>query len=121
MKNIKFLLKGFVTVLIFTSVTFTAKSQEQKKEETITIKTSAVCSMCKERIEQGMAYEKGIRDVTLDLETKMATIRYNPLKTSPEEIRKAISKLGYDADEIPADEKAYNKLPACCKKDAEKH
>lgn len=30
-------------------------------------------------------------------------------------------KLGYDADLIPANLTAYNKLPACCKKDAPKH
>jgi hypothetical protein len=32
------------------------------------------------------------------------------------DIQIAISKLGYDADSIPADPKAYEKLNACCKK-----
>ena len=39
----------------------------------------------------------------------------NTDKTSPEEIKEAISKLGYDADEVKADSAAYNKLPSCCK------
>lgn len=77
--------------------------------------------MCKDRIEQGLAFEKGIKNSELDLETKIATVTYNPAKTSPVEIRKIISKLGYDADTIPADPKAYEKLPPCCKKDATKH
>jgi periplasmic mercuric ion binding protein len=68
-----------------------------------------------------MAYGKGIRDVSLDVDTKIATIKYSTTKTTPDEIRKAISKLGYDADDVPADKTAYAKLPPCCKKDAKKH
>jgi copper chaperone CopZ len=94
---------------------------QQKKSDTLEIKTSAVCGMCKDRIEGGMAFEKGVKSVILDSETKVATLVYNPSKTSPEQLRKAISKLGYDADEVPADPKAYEKLPACCKKDAPPH
>lgn len=94
---------------------------QSAKTGSIEIKTSAQCGMCKERIETGMAFEKGIKDVSLDLETKIVTINYNPKKTTPEEIRKEISKLGYDADSIPADPKAYAKLPPCCKKDGPPH
>ncbi len=94
---------------------------QPKKEEVIKIKTSAVCGECKDRIEQGLAYEKGIKDVTLDTETKIATVTFNPLKTNPDKIKEKISKLGYDADDILADPAAYAKLPACCKKDAKKH
>jgi copper chaperone CopZ len=95
-------------------------SQDKKTVE-LKIKTSAVCGQCKDRIEKGMAYEKGINDINLDVNTKVATVRYNPSKTTPADIRKAISKLGYDADTIPANKTAYQKLPPCCKKDAKKH
>jgi periplasmic mercuric ion binding protein len=91
------------------------------KNTEIKIKTSAVCGMCKDRIEQGLAFEKGIKDVSLDVETKIATVKYNPAKITPEEIRKLISKLGYDADTVAADKTAYDKLPKCCKKDAPEH
>lgn len=94
---------------------------QNKKIETVKIRTSAVCGQCKDRIEQGLAFEKGIRDVILDLDTKIATVKYASTKTNPDEIRKAISKLGYDADSIPKDKKAYEKLPACCKIDAKRH
>jgi copper chaperone CopZ len=92
-----------------------------KKSDTIRIKTSVVCGMCKERVEENLAFEKGVKDVSVDLETRIVTIRYNPKSTSPDELRKKLSKLGYDADEVAADPKAYEKLPACCKKDAPPH
>lgn len=91
------------------------------KSDTISIKTSVVCGMCKERVEQNLAFEKGIRDVNVNLETKMVLVRFDPRKTNPAEIRKKISKLGYDADEVEADSVAYEKLPACCKKGVPAH
>jgi len=65
--------------------------------------------------------EKGIKYVELDDETKIVTVEYRTAKTNPDEIRKAISKIGYDADDVEADPIAYEKLPACCKKDVPPH
>jgi periplasmic mercuric ion binding protein len=92
-----------------------------EKTSDLKIKSSVVCGMCKDRVEGGLAYEKGVKDVTVDLKTKEVTVKYNPAKTTPEDIRTALSKLGYDADDVKADAKAYKKLPACCKKDAAAH
>ena len=86
------------------------------KLDKIKIKTSSQCDMCKERIEEKLAFEKGVKTFELDLETQIATVSYKKGKTSPEKIRMAISKAGYDADDVAADPKAYSKLPACCKK-----
>ncbi len=91
-------------------------SQEKKKKEIIIIQTSAQCEQCKDRIEKALAYTKGVKKSNLDLETKKISVIYNPEKTSPEKIREVISKVGYDADSIPADAKAYEELPGCCKK-----
>jgi len=90
-------------------------SQKNKFEE-IKIKTSSQCGMCKERIEEALAFEAGIKSSDLDLETQIITVIYKPQKTNPDKIKKAISKIGYDADDVLADEKAYSKLPDCCKK-----
>ena len=86
------------------------------KFDTIKIKTSSQCDECKERIEEALAFEKGVKTSDLDVETKIVTVTYKKSKTSPEKIRKAISKVGYDADDVSADPKAYSKLDACCKK-----
>lgn len=99
-------------------------SQKNNLEE-IKIKTSSQCDMCKERIEETLTFEKGVKKSELDLESQVVTVIYKKGKTTPEKIRKAISRAGYDADDVPADPKAYSKLPACCKKpedpDHEKH
>jgi periplasmic mercuric ion binding protein len=89
----------------------------QKDTQTIKIKTSAVCDMCKAKIERDLAFEKGVVSSDLDIDSQILTVNFKPGKTNPEKIKKAISKVGYDADEIQADLKSYEKLDACCKKD----
>ena len=100
----------------------TANAQEKKKNyEEVQIQTSAVCGMCEERIEGNIAYEKGVKKVELNNDTKIVTIGYDPRKTDPDKLRTAISKLGYDADSVTADQEAYAKLPACCQKGNKPH
>ncbi len=84
--------------------------------DTLKIKTSAQCGDCKERIENKLNFTKGVKSAKLDLKTKEVTVVYDSEKIKPEAIKAAITKVGYDADEVPANEKAYQKLPKCCKK-----
>lgn len=87
----------------------------------VKIKTSAVCGMCKRKIEKNLAYEKGIEDVNLDVPSKIVTVKFNPKKTNLAEIKKIISNTGYDADEMASDPVAYEKLSSCCKKELPGH
>jgi copper chaperone CopZ len=109
-------MKKLIAVII--TVLFAASAHSQSE---IKIKTSAICEQCKKRLESNLIYEKGIKFVKLNLDDKVLTVDYNPNKTSPEKIKAAISKIGYDADDVAADSTAYLKLPSCCKKDAEEH
>jgi mercuric ion binding protein len=101
-----------VMLVLFTNSLF---AQSKSKAE-IKIKTSAECDMCKNTLEKTLAFEKGVKDAKLDLATKEVTVVYNPKKTNPEQLKKAISNAGYDADEVKANNKAFQKLPECCKK-----
>jgi mercuric ion binding protein len=98
--------------------TFTADST-LNTDGTVTVKilTSSQCDMCKEALEKAMAFEKGVRASNLDVDTKVFAVTYQPNKTNSLKIKIAINKAGYDADDMPADERAYMHLPACCKKD----
>lgn len=116
----------FIVIVInlfsyFTAYVISAEIQPamevgQESLSEIKIQTSAVCEMCKKTIEEGLIFEKGIKSVSLNLENFVLTVVYNPKKTNPDVIRKKVSALGYNADEVKADEKAYNNLHSCCKK-----
>ena len=86
-------------------------------KETVQIKTSAICGECKERIETALYNQKGIKSAELDVKTQIVTVVYNPEKTDADKIKTVITKTGYSADELPADQDAFNKLPHCCQVD----
>jgi copper chaperone CopZ len=110
----------FAFMFMSLSFAFAQKTKSVEPAE-VQIKTSAVCGMCKSKIERDLSYEKGVISSNLEVQTQIVTVKYNPKKTNPEKIRKAISKTGYDADGVPANPKAYEKLDACCKKDKGVH
>jgi mercuric ion binding protein len=99
-----------------------SQAKAQSKTETIVIRTSiycdhcAACETCQPRIEEELYNEKGVTDAALNEKESTITVKYNPKRTTPEAIRLAISKLGYDADDIAADKDAVRKLDDCCKK-----
>jgi periplasmic mercuric ion binding protein len=93
----------------------------QNKTEVVKIKTSAKCGMCKARIEGDMGKTKGVQKVNLDLNDKTVSIVYNPKKTDLATLKASISKIGYDADEVMANQKSHDALPDCCQKDAAAH
>lgn len=113
MKHIIFSLIAmlFVTLSI-------AKTDDDK---VVKIKTTAVCEMCKARIERTLGLSKGVKESNLDLDNKVVTVKYNPKKTTPEAIRATIINTGYDADDLLANKKAHDKLPDCCKKTVAPH
>lgn len=96
-------------------------AQELKKVEEVTIQTSAKCGDCKDRIEGALNYVKGVKFAELDNDTKQVTVRYVTKKVSLAEIKAEIAAVGYDADDVKAEEAAIEKLPMCCKPSMEKH
>ncbi len=105
----------FMIVLFFGHDAYSQLSFGKKAKE-ITIESPIQCGMCEDRLDNMFAEFWAVKNVEYDLEEQTITVKYNPKKTNPEEIREAIAATGYDADEIEADEQAYNGLPACCQK-----
>lgn len=116
MKTKKLSINTILALIFIFAISLQSFAQKQSKIEQVNIKTSAVCEKCKEKIESNLSFEKGVKNVELNIETKIVTVKYNPDKTDPDKIRKAISKLGYDADDIKSDCKAHENLAQCCKK-----
>src|SRR5262245_8082510 len=104
------ILKSIFLVVLLSSAVYAQSNRAEVK-----IKTSAVCEMCKKTIEHELSFEKGVKSVRLDVETKVLTVVYNPSKTNEQQIREAVTRTGYDADSLKADPKAWEKLPDCCK------
>ena len=113
--NTKVLKTGFIILL--TAISFTVFAQKAG-EETITIKSVIACQSCVDRIQKDLPYlAKGIKTVKADVATNTIVVTYKTDKTTPNDIRKAITAIGYDADDMKADEAAFKKLPEHCRQE----
>ena len=114
MKSIKLTLLALVGLV---SIAFA----QQKAVQKVVINTPSVqCEMCKDRIEKYLSREPGITAVKVDYKKKTTTVSYLTDRNDLEQIKTAIANVGYDADDVAAEETSYAKLPKCCKKPAEK-
>ena len=85
-----------------------------KGAEVVVIQTNAYSKKSNEIFANKLAYEKGIKEFKFDENTSKIAVAYDKTKTNTDVIRKSISKLGFDADEVKADAAARAKLPAEC-------
>lgn len=75
-----------------------AKASKSAKEETVTFRTNLHCKNCVKKVNENIAFEKGVKDLNVSLEKQTITVTFDPSKTSVETLAKAIRKLGYAAE-----------------------
>lgn len=122
MKNLpSLLIKSFLVIALHVCVSCSLFSQSKNTAE-ITIQTKIYCNHCgtcedcKPNIIKHLEVVKGVKAATMDVEKMTIAVIYNPEKTTPDALRKAISLAGFQADDLPADPEAYEALDGCCKK-----
>ncbi|HCT30333.1 MAG TPA: hypothetical protein DIW31_06290 [Bacteroidales bacterium] len=78
----------------------------QKKDETKEVCISATlhCKSCQKKVEREIAFEKGVKSVTTNLEEKTVTIKYDASKNTDEKLAEALKKLGYEVKILKKEE-----------------
>ncbi|HNF02605.1 MAG TPA: heavy metal-associated domain-containing protein, partial [Ferruginibacter sp.] len=106
-----------VTTLMLTTTTgFAQYSQQQKVAGKAVIKTPTVqCDVCKDRVEFFISHEPGVTSVKVNIKQKTTTVTWLNDRTTLENIKVAIANLGYEADDIEAEESAVKRLAKDCK------
>lgn len=97
--------------LCFIAVLFTSelKAQEQKNDLiTVCYKTTMDCQDCQVTLTNYLKFEKGVKDLKVDLKSNTIKVVYKSGKNSPENLVKGIKKQGYEAN--PITEKEYKTL-----------
>lgn len=104
MKTTKVLLSA---LLITFSMTVFAQS------DSTTFKVAGNCGMCKKRIETSV---KGpaVSMADWNIKSKMLTIKFDPAKTSMDQLQQKIAVAGHDTRKFKADKAVYEELPGCC-------
>ena len=117
----------FVCIALFMGLFFTANAQTEgmvKKTSTTVAPTAQTetfqvlgnCGMCKRTIEKA-ATRAGAASANWDVEKDLLTVTFDPAKTTPDAIQKAVAQSGYDNVGYKAPDAAYNNLHGCCQYD----
>ena len=61
----------------------------------VTFLTDIHCQKCAQKIEDNVAFEKGVKDLKVNVKEKTVYIQYDSTKTDVSTLTKAIEKLGY--------------------------
>src|SRR5215510_46794 len=108
--------KLFMAIFLILGIGIAGFSQT-KGLLTAKIKTpNALCEQCKNRIETYLKRYDGITFINVNYRKGETQVKYLTDRINIEEIKTAIANAGYDADDVPAAEDAYNRLPRSCKK-----
>jgi len=106
-----------VVVLFFAGIGVSIAQSKKGTMVTAKISTPTVqCEQCKNRIERFMLREEGVASTKVDYKKKITTVKFFSDRTNIENVKTAIANVGYDADNVTANEESYNRLPTCCKK-----
>lgn len=105
----------FKTLVIVFLLAFWANGvQAQRLVKTETFRIEGNCEMCQDRIEEALAFQKGVKSARWNRESKMATVVYRTDKTTVLQLKQAAMAVGHDTDAGKAADDVYKALPDCC-------
>ncbi len=107
-KTIILTLAALMTVSVSSAVATTADTTKQsvltdkkpakkKKGEVkeVVFNVHLHCADCVKKVEENIAFEKGVKGLDVSLENQTVAIKYDAAKTSEATLKAAIEKLGY--------------------------
>ena len=68
------------------------KAKAEIKEVTFNVKLH--CASCVKKLQENIAFEKGVKDLHICMEDQIVAIKYDASKTNEETLKNAIIKLG---------------------------
>ncbi len=107
-------MKKVISIFLLTLLCFVAGSEvlmakdtkAKDKNEVIVYALSPApsCQNCVNKIKSNLRFEKGVKEIDVDLTKKSVSVTYSPKSTTPENLVKALKKIGYTATPYNPDE-----------------
>ncbi|WP_264536056.1 heavy-metal-associated domain-containing protein [Flavobacterium sp. N1736] len=118
--NIKGMSKNLILIALITFLGFSAQAQTKKnKNFKYTTEVNGNCEQCKKRIEKAAYSVPGVKTANWDISSHQLSVILNEEKSSPDDLNKAIAKVGHDTKDVKATQTDYDNLHACCKYERE--
>ncbi len=108
--------KTFTILVLLFAFNFSGQAQEKKKNKNAKydVEVNGNCGMCKKRIEKAAYSISGVKSAEWHQDDLTLHLLINEEKCSLEDVKKAVAKVGHDADDIKATDEDYEKLHTCC-------
>ena len=112
-------MKKIILVLFVALFSFAVAEAQQpkgvKKSVTTVFVTDIDCAGCAKKVTNTIPYEKGVKDVQVDVDAKTVTVTFDPAKTNNETLVKAFAKIKIKAEAGCAEKgEAKACTDACC-------
>ena len=95
----------FIVLLCIVSMGVRAQKNNIKEKEVVKFEVAMDGHCCIDEINEGFAYEKGVKSVKCDFDSKTVTITYRKDKTDVETLINAFTKIGKNATVIKEETK----------------
>ena len=92
-----------VVFLLGTNVVSAQQVKKTNKEEQVVFSVSMDCHNCEQKVMKNVPFEKGVKDLSTNLEKQLVTIKYQTNKTDKAKLQKSIEKLGFTCKEVTGD------------------
>ncbi len=79
-------------LLVIATMSLSAKTL---KEFVVTTQPQMSCQNCENKIKKNLRFEKGVSNITTDLENQVVVVTYDADKTNEENLKAAFAKLDY--------------------------
>lgn len=109
MKTVNFILV-LVIVMVAHAGVYAEKKEVKPKTKTVVYQATLHCESCKAKVEKNIPYEKGVKDLKVDMKAQTVTVTFREDKNTSEKIQKALEKLKIPVSGMVEQEKKDEKV-----------
>ena len=107
---------SLAVVALFASCGGTESKEKTASNEATSesFKVYGNCGMCEKTIEGSLQDVDGVSKADWNKETKQMEVEFDASKIKLADIKQKIASVGYDMEDVRAEESTYSGLPGCC-------
>ena len=95
-------MKKIIMICLMAVIGFgVSNAMAQKKQvelKTTVFQTDVDCENCAKKVDNSIPYQKGVKEVKVDVSTQTVTVTYDKAKTNDEALLKAFKKVKVNAE-----------------------
>jgi len=80
--------------------TVSAQQRQNTREAQVVFSVDMDCHNCEQKVKKNIPYQRGVKDLTTNLDKQLVTIKYQTNRTDKDKLKKSIEKLGFKAEEV---------------------